>query len=232
MATTTTVADPRVTYLNHQHTVASWLLTKDHRRIGLMYLGVVTVAFFLGGVFASMIRLELATPAGDLVSSDTYNKMFTMHGVALVFFFSLNLAPMMFESFTSDRIWASHPPESFAMFQGPYGQKTAHYWKVVSPLALATFLLSLILNWQAADRRLWLVVAFGFFLAAHIPTILYFVPEQEGLIASASALSPEVLQSRASRWLWLNYFRMAAGVLAFVCLMCALLAPRVPPRTP
>ena len=54
---------------------------------------------------------------------------------ALVFFYSLNLGPMMFESFTSDRTWATNPPDSFYMFRGPYGQKTAHYWRVVSPLA-------------------------------------------------------------------------------------------------
>jgi hypothetical protein len=63
--------------------------------------------------------------------------------VAWVLFFSLNLAPMMFESFTSDRIWASNPPESFYMFLGQYGQRTAHYWRVVSPLALITFIVTL-----------------------------------------------------------------------------------------
>ncbi len=75
--------------------------------------------------------------------------------VALVFFFSLNFAPMIFESFTSDRTWASHPPDSFYMFQGPYGQKTAHYWRIVSPLASAAFVLSLVLNWRSA-RKTWL----------------------------------------------------------------------------
>ena len=42
-----TVPAPRETYLNHEHTVPSWLLTKDHKRIGIMYLVVVTMAFFL-----------------------------------------------------------------------------------------------------------------------------------------------------------------------------------------
>ena len=93
------VAVPRVTYLNHEHTVASWLLTKDHKRIGIMYLMVVTFAFFLGGLFATMIRLELATPAGDLVSADTYNKMFTMHGVAMVFFVLIPAVPAILGNF-------------------------------------------------------------------------------------------------------------------------------------
>src|SRR6185295_11064878 len=90
---------PLVTYLNHQHGVASWLLTKDHKRIGLMYMVVVTFAFFLGGLFASMIRLELATPAGDLVSADTYNKLFTMHGVAMVFFVLIPAVPAILGNF-------------------------------------------------------------------------------------------------------------------------------------
>ena len=67
--TMASTAAPLVTYLNHEHSVASWLLTKDHKRIGLMYLVVVTCAFFVGGLFATIIRLELATPAGDLLST-------------------------------------------------------------------------------------------------------------------------------------------------------------------
>jgi cytochrome c oxidase subunit I len=102
MASTASLAAPTaplVTYLNHQHGVASWLLTKDHKRIGLMYMVVVTFAFFLGGIFASIIRLELATPAGDLVSADTYNKMFTMHGVAMVFFVLIPAVPAILGNF-------------------------------------------------------------------------------------------------------------------------------------
>jgi cytochrome c oxidase subunit 1 len=71
----------------------SWLLTKDHKRIGLLYLATVTLFFFLGGAFATLIRLELLTPQGDLVSSETYNKLFTMHGVAMVFFFLIPAIP-------------------------------------------------------------------------------------------------------------------------------------------
>src|SRR5678815_2844708 len=94
-----TLAEPRVDYLNVRHTVASWLLTKDHKRIGIMYLVVVSLAFFVGGLFASVIRMELATPAGDLVSSDTYNKLFTMHGVAMVFFVLIPAVPAILGNF-------------------------------------------------------------------------------------------------------------------------------------
>ena len=146
--------------------------------------------------------------------------------VALVFLYGLNLAPMMFESFTSDRTWASNPPDSFHMFLGQYGHKTAHYWRVVSPLASLAFVLSFMVGWQVPDRRLWLSVAFGLYLAVHLSTMVFFVPEQEGLISSAGSLSRDVLQSRANRWIFLNYFRNAAGMLAYVFLMLAVLAPQ------
>jgi Domain of unknown function (DUF1772) len=145
-----------------------------------------------------------------------------------VFFYSLNLGPMMFESFTSDRTWASNPPDSFSMFLGQYGQKTAHYWRIVSPLALVSFVLSLIFNWQIADRRLWLSVAFVLYLAIQMSTIAYFVPVQEELISDSGSVARELLKSRADRWVFLNYFRIVAGVLAFAFLLRAILVPRMP----
>jgi len=97
--TTATLTMPRLTYLNVKYGVASWLLTKDHKRIGILYLLVVSFAFLLGGVFAAGIRLELMTPAGDLVSPDTYNRLFTMHGVAMVFFVLIPAVPAILGNF-------------------------------------------------------------------------------------------------------------------------------------
>ena len=77
----------------------SWLLTKDHKRIALLYLFTVTLFFFLGGAFATMIRIELLTPTGNFVSSDTYNKLFTMHGVAMIFFFLIPSIPATLGNF-------------------------------------------------------------------------------------------------------------------------------------
>src|SRR5215218_214678 len=88
-----------VNYINVRHGVASWLLTKDHKRIGLLYMIVVTIAFIIGAFFAAGIRLELATPEGDLVSSDTYNKLFTMHGVMMVFFVLIPAVPAVLGNF-------------------------------------------------------------------------------------------------------------------------------------
>ncbi len=96
---TATATESPVNYLNHQSTVASWLLTKDHKRIGLMYMVVVTIAFIIGAFFAAMIRAELATPAGDLLSADVYNRVFTMHGVAMVFFVLIPAVPAILGNF-------------------------------------------------------------------------------------------------------------------------------------
>jgi cytochrome c oxidase subunit I len=86
-------------YLNNGHGLASWLLTKDHKRIALLYLFSITAFFVIGGFFAMMVRLELLTPAGDLLTSETYNKMFTMHGVVMVFFFLIPSIPATLGNF-------------------------------------------------------------------------------------------------------------------------------------
>src|SRR5437868_7595904 len=94
-----TVFMPPRHYLNDGYGIKSWLLTRDHKRIGLLYLAAVTFFFFVGGAFAVIIRLDLATPVGDLVSDETYNKMFTMHGVMMVFFFLIPAIPSVLGNF-------------------------------------------------------------------------------------------------------------------------------------
>ncbi len=96
---TTAVAESPVNYLNVKTTVMSWLLTKDHKRIGLMYMALVTLAFLIGAVFAAGVRLELTTPQGDLMSADTYNRFFTMHGIAMVFFVLIPAVPAILGNF-------------------------------------------------------------------------------------------------------------------------------------
>src|SRR5213080_4756042 len=94
-----TVLLPPRHYLNEGYGIRSWLLTRDHKRIALLYLGAVTFFFFIGGAFAVVMRLELATPPGDLVSDETYNKLFTMHGVMMVFFFLIPAIPSVLGNF-------------------------------------------------------------------------------------------------------------------------------------
>ena len=89
----------RENYLNKEYGVWSWLLTTDHKRIALLYLVSITFFFFIGGFFALLIRLELLTPAGDLVQPDTYNKLFTMHGMVMIFFFLIPSIPAVLGNF-------------------------------------------------------------------------------------------------------------------------------------
>lgn len=86
-------------YLNHEYGILSWLLTVDHKRIGLLYIATLSVFFTLGGIFAGLIRLELLTPDGDLLSSEAYNRAFTGHGVLMTFFVLVPLIPATMGNF-------------------------------------------------------------------------------------------------------------------------------------
>jgi len=82
------------------HTVKSWLLTTDHKRIGILYMVAVTLFFFVGGVAATLMRIELLTPKGDLLATaDAYNRMFTLHGIIMVFFFMIPSIPAVLGNF-------------------------------------------------------------------------------------------------------------------------------------
>src|SRR5260370_34166331 len=83
----------KVNYLNAEYGLKSWLLTKDHKRIALLYLGSISFFFFIGGIYAMLIRLELLTPTGNFLPSTTYNKVFTQHGIIMIFFFLVPSIP-------------------------------------------------------------------------------------------------------------------------------------------
>lgn len=85
-------------YLNVDYSWSSWLLTIDHKRIAILYLISITFMFLLGGFFALMIRLNLVVPKG-LLEPDVYNKMFTMHGVVMIFLFLIPGIPAVLGNF-------------------------------------------------------------------------------------------------------------------------------------
>jgi cytochrome c oxidase subunit 1 len=91
-------SESRVNYLNVDHSVKSWLLTHDHKRIALLYLISITLMFFVGGFFAVLMRLNLIEPTG-LVAPETYNKLFSMHGIIMVFFFLVPSIPATLGNF-------------------------------------------------------------------------------------------------------------------------------------
>ncbi len=80
-------------------TVKSWLLSTDHKRIAFLYAAGITFFFFLGGMAAVLMRAELVTPAGDLLTADQYNRTFTLHGVVMVWFFLVPAIPTTLGNF-------------------------------------------------------------------------------------------------------------------------------------
>lgn len=92
-------APEKKNYLNEKFGILSWLLTLDHKRIGVLYIITLSVFFTLGGIFAGLVRLELLTPEGDLLSSESYNRAFTGHGVLMTFFVLVPLIPATLGNF-------------------------------------------------------------------------------------------------------------------------------------
>ena len=98
-ATTSTIPkpdhtpNPDASYLDETHSLlhgnkfVEWATTLDHKRIGVMYLVSVMIAFLIGGIFALLVRLELFSVGKTIMDGDTYNRMFTLHGVVMVFLF-------------------------------------------------------------------------------------------------------------------------------------------------
>src|SRR5690606_27071795 len=86
-------------YLSVHNTLRSWLLTKDHKRIGILFLISLTLFFFIGGFAAVLMRMELMTPHADVINKETYNRLFTIHGVIMIFFFLVPSIPAVLGNF-------------------------------------------------------------------------------------------------------------------------------------
>src|ERR1039457_235145 len=95
----TAALQERENYLTASYGLKSWLLTKDHKRIGLLYLATITLFFFIGGAFATLIRVELLTPQGNRAGSEIYNKFFTMPAVSSLFFLLTPSTPAVLGNF-------------------------------------------------------------------------------------------------------------------------------------
>src|ERR1700756_1740675 len=92
-------AGSRVNYLNASYGIKSWLFTTDHKRIALLYLASITFMFFVGGTAAVLMRIHLIEPSGALVQPETYNKLFSIHGIVMVFFFLVPSIPATLGNF-------------------------------------------------------------------------------------------------------------------------------------
>ncbi len=89
----------RENYLNAKYGISSWLLTTDHKRIALLYLISVNFMFLIGGLAAVVMRLHLVEPQGALVEPDTYNKLFSTHGIVMILFFLIPAIPAVLGNF-------------------------------------------------------------------------------------------------------------------------------------
>jgi len=101
MSVTAAIEAPEIadSYLTDGVTLRSWLLTTDHKRIAVLYLGTITIFFFVGGVAAALMRYNLIVPQGMIGSAETYNRLFTMHGVVMVWFFLIPAVPTTLGNF-------------------------------------------------------------------------------------------------------------------------------------
>jgi len=97
--TAETEIESRVHYLNASYGIKSWLLTTDHKRIALLYLASITFFFFVGGAAAVLMRLNLISPGGTIVEPATYNKLFSTHGIIMVFLFLIPSIPAVLGNF-------------------------------------------------------------------------------------------------------------------------------------
>jgi cytochrome c oxidase subunit I len=89
----------RPSFLDEGHTLLSWLTTKDHKRIAVLYAISITVFFFLGGAAIGLVRLELVEPNGLFLTNDAYNRLFTLHGIIMVWFFLVPSIPATMGNF-------------------------------------------------------------------------------------------------------------------------------------
>jgi cytochrome c oxidase subunit I len=80
-------AERSTSYLTDGSTLRSWLLTTDHKRMAILYFGTITIFFFVGGAGAALVRYNLIVQQGMIASAETYNRLFTLHGVVMVWFF-------------------------------------------------------------------------------------------------------------------------------------------------
>lgn len=92
-------ASPSINYLNNDKSLKSWLFTLDHKRIGIMYLVAVSIAFLAGGILALLVRVELMGPGETIMSADAYNQAFTLHAVLMIFTFIIPAVPAVMGNF-------------------------------------------------------------------------------------------------------------------------------------
>ena len=89
----------RISFYEDRRGILSWILTLDHKRIGLLYLIFVIGFFFSGVVLGFFMRLEMVAPGGTIMGPQTYNALFTLHGIIMIFLVVIPAIPTIFGNF-------------------------------------------------------------------------------------------------------------------------------------
>lgn len=95
----TAIASQQINYLNVKKGIWSWIFTLDHKRIALLYLYSIGAFFLVGVALGVVMRLELFNPGPDIIQPQTYNQVFTLHGVIMIFLFIIPSIPAVFGNF-------------------------------------------------------------------------------------------------------------------------------------
>ncbi|MBW6460939.1 MAG: cbb3-type cytochrome c oxidase subunit I, partial [Bacteroidales bacterium] len=94
-----TAANPDLSFYQVAKGIRSWLFTLDHKRIALLYFYTISSFFLVGMALGFLMRLELIAPGKDLMEAHTYNQIFTLHGVIMIFLFIIPVIPAIFGNF-------------------------------------------------------------------------------------------------------------------------------------
>ena len=94
-----TTATPYVNFFQAKKGIFSWIFSVDHKRIALLYLYSLMIFFIAGATLGVLMRLELLNPGKDIMEAQTYNQVFTMHGVIMIFLFIIPSIPAVFGNF-------------------------------------------------------------------------------------------------------------------------------------
>jgi hypothetical protein len=118
--------------------------------------------------------------------------------------------------------WAAAPPASLAMFQGEYGLKPELFWKIIHPVNILLFIVTLILHWKSARRKNLLIVL-STYVVILIITSIYFVPELISIISAAYSPTPDAgLTQRSKLWEILSIVRLVVLVILSIILFTGL----------
>ncbi|MBS2021003.1 MAG: cbb3-type cytochrome c oxidase subunit I [Deltaproteobacteria bacterium] len=213
-------APPAPSYLTDGTTVMSWLNTRDHKRVGIMFLVMVILGFLIGGIFALTLRMKLLEPGPFLFDALTYNRLFTLHGVAMIFFFMIPAIPSAFGNFVLPLMLGARdvafPRLNLASFYVYLGGVTLTLWGMVHGGVDTGWTFYTPYSTTTTTQAFWVVLGLFIIGFSSIMTGLNFIVTVHTLRA------PGLTWMRMPLFVWATYGTSIIQVLA---------TPVMPPNT-